>query len=112
MNPAPRDLELYRRDDYTHVLTFTDNANPPGAMPLTGYTFKAEIRDRQNGGQLLATFDVDTSQAAQGIITISLPGSAVQWPDEAFWDLQVTAPGGSMQTWLAGAITLSGDVTK
>lgn len=110
--PATRDISLYRGDDYTHVLTFVDNQEPPEALDLSGdYTFKAQIRDRpENGTVVHATFDIDITQANLGIIVLSLPDSQTRFPP-AYWDLEVN-DGATTQTWLKGTVLVSGDVTQ
>lgn len=109
-SPARRDLEIYRGDDYSHQITFVDANNAP--LDVSAYTFTAEIRDRSEGGaQVYATFTVDMTQAATGIITLHLAAADTRIKtDVAYWDLQVDT-GSAIQTWLAGKVTASGDVT-
>lgn len=109
--PAPRDLEFYRGDDYTHVLTFVDNGDPPAPLDLSEYTFKAQIRDRsENGTIVYAEFEIDVTQANIGVIVLRLSGSATRIKP-GYWDLEVD-DGSGIQTWLKGSVTPSGDVTK
>lgn len=108
--PATLHLEMYRGDDYVHQLMFTNNASPPAALDVSDYTFSAQIRDRpEKGTVLLATFDIDTTDAEDGIIVLSLPPAATRI-DPGYWDLEVKADG-SPTTWLAGEVKMSGDVT-
>lgn len=109
--PAPRDLEIYRGDDYAHKITFVDNSDPPEPLNLSGYTFKAQIRDRpENGISVLSSFTIDTSDAASGIITLHLNAAETEIPS-GYWDLEVN-DGSVTQTWLRGKVTMSGDVTR
>lgn len=109
--PATLDFNIYRGDDYVHQLVFTDDATPPVSLNLSAYTFRAEIRDRpENGTVIHGEFDIDTSQAADGIIVLSLLAVATNIPP-GFWDLEVN-DGSSTQTWFAGAVNMSGDVTQ
>lgn len=109
--PATRDLELYRGDDYAHELSFTNNELPPEALILTDYTFRAEIRDREeNGKKVYAVFIIDDSRADEGIITLHLLPASTRIPS-GYWDLEVN-DGTKIQTWLKGSVTMSGDVTQ
>lgn len=109
--PATRDLAIYRGDDYAHKLTFTDNAEPPVSLNLSDYTFKAQIRDRsENGKVIYATFTIDISQAASGIIVLHLDAASTRIPS-GYWDLEATKDS-TVQTWLKGAVTMDGDVTQ
>lgn len=108
--PADKELEIYRGDDYVHVLTFTDDEYPPGALDVSDYTFRAQIRDRPEKGVLLVEFDIDDSQAELGVIVLSLPAASTRI-DPGYWDLQVS-DGTSTSTWLKGAVKMDGDVTQ
>lgn len=109
--PAIRDLALYRGDDYAHEITFTDAADPPEPMDLTGYTFLAQIRDRpENSSVVRATFTIDTSEAVDGKIVLHLNAASTRIP-QGFWDLEVN-DGTTTRTWLKGMVHVSGDVTQ
>jgi len=109
--PAVRDLELYRGDNYTHQISFVNNADTPEPMNLYGYIFKAEIRDRPEGSTAIrATFDIDVSNADVGIIVLSLPPDATRI-NSGYWDLEVN-DGYSTRTWLRGSVKMFGDVTQ
>jgi hypothetical protein len=105
------DLEIYRGDDYVHTLYFTDTQNPPQPHDLSDFTFKAQIRDRpEMATVVLATFTVDISGAADGVIVISLnPAQTRIQPGH--WDLEVS-DGANTQTWLKGKVLVEGDVTQ
>lgn len=109
--PAPRNLSFYRGDDYSHQITFTDNASPPEALNLSSYEFAAQIRPRaEKSSILLATFTIDVSQAASGILVLHL-NKAQTRIDSGFWDLEVD-DGTKTKTWLKGTVTVDGDVTQ
>src|SRR5690348_18057067 len=109
--PATRDIAFYRGDDYAHILTFVDGATPPGALDLSIYTFKAQIRDRpENGTVVYAVFTIDDSQKDVGILVLHLGATATRIPS-GYWDLEADN-GLSVQTFLRGAVTVSGDVTQ
>lgn len=109
--PAPRNLSFYRGDDYSHEISFTDNASPPVALDLSEHEFSAQIRPRAEKSSILfATFTIDTSQAEDGIIVLHL-NQAQTRIDSGFWDLEVTNDG-KTHTWLKGTVTVDGDVTQ
>lgn len=109
--PAVRDLELYRGDDYTHEILFVKDSDTLTPMNLSGYTFRAQVRDRPEGSTAVrATFDIDVSRAGEGIIVLSLPPSATRIKS-GYWDLEVNT-GSGIRTWLKGMVTLFGDVTQ
>lgn len=108
--PAPRNLTVYRGDDYTHRIVFSNNGNP---LPVDAYTFSAQIRAKaeKDSAEPLAEFDIDMADAADGIITLSLDAEDTQdiSKGKGFWDLQVDP---IKKTWLAGSVTFIGDVTR
>lgn len=114
MTPAKRNLAIYRGDDYAHELTFTDDADPPGSLDVSSYVFLAQIRKgTSHSSGLLATFNVDMSRAGTGVIVLSLDEDVTATLNESgMWDLQVTLPSGSVQTWLAGRVVLTADVSR
>lgn len=110
MLPGTFDVELYRGDDYYHEFTFTDDYDPPTPMNLSDYMFKAQVRDRAEFGKIVyANFIIDTTDASEGIIVISLPAAATNFPP-GYWDLEVY-DGTTKTTWLKGKVTPMGDVT-
>lgn len=97
---------------------------------FSGYTFEAQVRSDldETEADPVATFTVDDSQAASGIITISLPASesrnlATPHPKPGgrskpgsgtyYWDLQATndSDAEDVFTWVDGTITVEGDAT-
>lgn len=106
---------IVRDDDYELVLPFVDGSNEP--FPVDEYTFAAQIRREPNGraeGELIATFDIDDSDAAAGTIVLSLDRDTTRdiGDDVGCWDLQVTTVDGAADTWLKGTVDIEGDVTR
>lgn len=90
------------------------------SVDLSDRTWAAQIRaDLDETGTPTATFTVDVTAAATGTITISLPHSesvnlaTVKGKATYYWDLQATktADPEDVFTWLAGKVTVTGDVT-
>lgn len=116
--PGEANLDLYRGDTRVWTVAFTDDAGT--ALDLSGRTWVAQIRsDRNRTDPAVATITVDDSDAATGSITLTLPAdeAAALGPLDAdtgratlYWDLQ-SDDSGVVQTWLAGKITVTGDVS-
>lgn len=108
--PGPRDISIYRGDDYPHAVTFTDAAGAP--LDVSAYAFTAQIRSLSQGGtgEPLAEFTIDDSQAATGIVVLSLAATETADLAAGYWDLQAD-DGTTVSTWLAGRVSVSGDVT-
>lgn len=105
--PAERNLDsLYRGDAYEHILTFQDADGD--AIDVTG-TWRAQIRRRQNSADVLAEFTIDDSDAATGVLVLTLDGDTVAGlPDVCVWDLEET---GAQLTYLKGTVRVSGQVS-
>jgi hypothetical protein len=107
--PGTFDLDLYRGDTFGFQARLWEDT--PGGTPtdLTGATAKAEIRD-ESGGSFVVVMDCVV--ALPNVVDVSLTGAlSSTLPPEGVWDLQVTWPGAVVRTVLAGAVTVTGDVT-
>jgi Cu/Ag efflux protein CusF len=111
--PGNFPLALYRGDTYAwQFMLYTDSSATPAPADLTGVTAKAEIRDRP-GGTLLTTMAVTIT--LPNIIVVKL--KTANWTGlatkAAAWDLQLTYTDAdaSVVTIIAGAVTITADVT-
>lgn len=109
---ARLDLSFTQGTDYVCQLEFVNLSGV--AVPVTGYTaWAAEVRrhrDRTSG--LLGAFAFDTSQAAAGIILMTMAKAVtVLLPPCAWWDLDVTDPSGNRVSLLVGEVSVPRDVT-
>jgi hypothetical protein len=109
--PDRANLVIYQGDDYSAVVTVLNGTGP---ADLTGYTAQAQIRpgpaDRFR--QIIAELgtSIDT---ANSLIYLSLPSATTTPLAGAFyWDLQLTAPGGTVTTILAGVATITPEITR
>jgi hypothetical protein len=113
--PAQMDLELYSGDGPTLRVLITDlNGNP---MNVTG-TVMSQIRQNRTDAAPFLTFTNDLTNAAAGIVNISLTGaqtatmvSGTSDPWRGFWDFQWTPSGAQPLTVLQGAVTCDLDVS-
>lgn len=113
--PQTLDISLYAGDGAGIRFTITDSLG--AVLPITG-EMKAEIRaNREDVDPALATFDVDLSDFADGIVLISLTGEqthALITGDEIFtgvWDLEWTPTGDEPATLVQGKVECYPDVT-
>jgi hypothetical protein len=113
--PQTLDLSLYAGDGAGIRFTITDSTNAP--LSLTG-EMKAEIRaNREDADPALATFDVDLTDFAAGIVLISLTGEqthALITDAETFvgvWDLEWTPTDDEPATLVQGKVECYPDVT-
>ena len=110
MTPGKFPLKLYRGDSYAwRVSLYSDTA---GSVPfdLTGATVAAQIRDKPGGEQLV---DLGCTVELPNVVDVEL--TPAMWADsdatKGAWDLQVTTGDGQVLTVLAGAVTVTTDVT-
>lgn len=108
--PGALDLQVYRGDDPLFQVTMTEGGTPV-VLPTTGWT--AQIRESTSPtSPVLATFTIDASTAATGVLRLSLAGAdTAGLPSSAAWDLQCT-DGGKVRTYLAGSVVATGQVTR
>ena len=117
--PRSYPLAVYAGDYWSRTFTFTATGTGT-ALDMSG-THVAQIR-RTAQGELVAAFTVDTTDAAGGVVTLTLPPAVSQAvaaadPSPArelayVWDWQITRPSGETATVLRGPLTLVRDVTR
>ena len=109
MPPATRDLTIYRGDDYSHTVTIQAEDGTP--EDVSGSTRAAQFR-RHDRDETAVDFTVDTTNAATGVIVHSLTAAQIaDLPPRGVYDLQRTTDG-EVETYLAGDVTVTGDVTR
>jgi len=111
--PGSYPLALYHGDSYAWQFRIWSDAGHTLPVDLVGATAKAEIRYSPGGTEILT---LTCTITGPNIIDVHLPAAAwVAFPFKKTgapsWDLQVTFPGGDVVTYLAGAVTISADVT-
>lgn len=115
--------EVVRGDDYQLQLTFVrptdpdvpvDLDDPATSTPIdyTGFTFAAQVRTFPDDVAVTA-FDVDESQLAVGVITVSLTDvQTALLGGEYAWDLKATDPDDLIATYVRGVMTVILNVTR
>jgi nitrogen fixation protein FixH len=111
MTPGNYNLGLYRGDSYQWEFHLWQDATKTTAVDLTGATVEAEIRDKPGGSTVFA---LTTTVTLPNVIDVEMP--AALWAAFALtagvWDLEVTAPDGTVSTYVAGKVTVTADVTN
>lgn len=114
LNPQTLDLILYAGDGARFRMTVQDILED--IVPLTG-TMRAQVRvERDDADPPSADFDLDISNALDGIVEFSLTGDQTQElaPADKFvgvWDLEWTPTGEEPVTLLQGVLECFPDVT-
>jgi len=114
--PQRVDLVLYAGDGVTLRLTAVD-AETGDILDLTG-EIAAQVKANRNDPEALTAFTVNTDQAANGLLDLSLSGeqTAALTTDEArfkgAWDVQWIAEGEQPRTLVQGSVTCDLDVTR
>lgn len=94
-----RTLQLYAED---------------AVMPLTGYSFAGKIRQEKGSTLTMAVFTTAITNAAQGIIYISLANSVTSTltAGTAYYDVEMTYPDSTKIRLLEGMINITREVTR
>lgn len=110
MTPGSVPLALYRGDSYKWTLKVWQDSNKTVPYDLTGSTSKAEIRTAA-AGVLITSMNVVVTPPNILVATLTAANSLLLTKTGGVWDLQVTTAGGDVQTLVAGAVTVTMDVT-
>lgn len=109
MTPGKYDLDLYRGDSYAWRFRFWTDAGQTIPVDLTGATVKAEYRDKPGGAVVVAMTCTVTLPN-----TVDMKFTTAMWADApaaGSWDLQATYSNGVVNTYVAGKVTVTADVT-
>ena len=111
MTPGVYDLNLYRGDTYAWKFTLWQDAEKTLPVDLTGAVARAEIRNA-SGGTTVATLDCEIT--LPNVIDVRM--TALMWEDAPSkgggWDLEVTFLDGTVRTYVAGKVRVTGDITN
>jgi hypothetical protein len=98
---------LYRGDTFSFQVAMWSDADKTVPVDLTGASARAEIN--QAGTVMLFVVTIDLPN----LINVVLPaGDWVLQTGAARWDLQLTYASGDVNTLVAGAVTIVGDVVQ
>jgi hypothetical protein len=111
MTPGRYDLDLYHGDFYTWRYRLWQDAAKTIPIDLSAATVAAQVRDAPAGEILM---QLDCVITVPNLIDVRLFHTL--WANEfimrAFWDLEVTFPGDNVQTFVAGDVKVTTDVTN
>jgi hypothetical protein len=105
ISPGTYNISLQRRADYAVTLQFKDSAN--AAINLTGWTVAAQAWN-QDRTTKYADFAVTYTDRPTGTVSIALTHQQTSlFPDQAYYDVLLTAPSGLKEYYLEGTIFVS-----
>lgn len=109
MMPANLPLQIYRGDTARWQFKLWANTDKTDPVDLTNVTPKAEIRDKPSGTKIS---ELNCDVQLPNIINATLdPATSRSLPAKGYWDLQLTYTSGDINTVLAGAVTVTPDIT-
>jgi hypothetical protein len=119
IQPPVLDLSLYAGDGISFRLICTDSEGTP--LDVSG-VIEAQVRVDRAQVETVVEFSSDLTEAAQGIIVLSLTGTQTQelvahvstkkGVFTGVWDIQWTATGEEPRTLCQGAVECLADVTR
>lgn len=109
-SPEVIDLEIYRGDSGSFIMTVTDSDGNP--MDVTAADWLAEIRTTQDTPTVITEMNVSPISGQPSQVKVSIaPGSTSTMQTNGVWDIQMTLAG-EVTTLLGGAVILKKDVSK
>lgn len=115
---------IFRRGDSLRIpLHFQRNVSTTEEpvwedIDLTDHTFLAQVRRLPNSEEILAVFTVEETNIVEGRIAVYLSAAqteilpARETAIELRWDLQASAPDGSVRTRVGGLFSVEADVSR
>lgn len=111
LRPGKLDLDITRGDDLAVSMLF-EEGDPPAAVDVSTRTYTAQIRTSPNAATVAATFTVDMTDAAAGLIVLRLADTVTEDLLGSYvWDLEQD-DGGVIRTYTGGSFVVSPDVTR
>lgn len=105
VQPGQYNITLQRRADYSITLQFKDSTGT--AINLTGWTAAAQAWNQARTTKY-ADFTVTYTDRPTGTIAIALTDEqTASFPNEAYYDVLLTNPGGLKEYYLEGTIYVS-----
>lgn len=119
MTPGKYDLRLYRGDTYSWTFRLWHDAGKTDPVDLETAEVAAQIRNK-SGGEIVIDLPCEVVSSGPpgnpdwNTIHTTIP--ADHWASApglgaGMWDLEITYADGTVQTVLAGKVTVTGDVT-
>ena len=89
-------FEFKRGNTFIKQVTAWQDKTNNIKLPLTGYSFRSQIRNKTT---LIATLNVSVVDEANSILELRSSGSTLGWPtpdDGLLWDIETTTPEGQV----------------
>jgi hypothetical protein len=109
--PAKLNFKITRGDDFAESFTIQEG-DPLAPVDVSARTYTAQVRSDVDATTVTATFSVDMTDAATGVIVLRLADTVTDDLSGAYvWDLQQDSAG-VIRTLAGGAFNVSPDVTR
>jgi hypothetical protein len=109
--PGVASLAIYQGDDYAAVVTVMGDGDTPA--DLTGYTAQSQIRSGPADADPVIAATVNTAVVLPNFINLTISHTdTATLKGNYVWDLQLTAPDGTIQTILVGKVQVTPEVTR
>jgi len=106
------DLLVYQGDDYRAIVEVTDGGATAPDQILSGYTALAQIRNGPADSSPAVVATIGTAVQSP-YVNLSIPhAQTLALTGKLVWDLQLTAPDGTITTVLAGAVFTTLEVSR
>lgn len=109
--PAKLNISMTRGDDFADEFTIQEG-DPLAPVDVSARTYTAQIRTAADETTATASFTVDMTDAATGVIVLRLADTVTDDLSGPYvWDLQQDSAG-VVRTLVAGSFTVVPDVTR
>lgn len=109
--PAKLNYTMVRGDDFADQVTIKEGGPPAVAVDVSARTYTAQLRSTPDGA-VVATFTIDMTSAASGVVGFSLPDTTTDDLAGAYvWDFQQDTAG-VVRTLMGGSFVVNKDVTR
>ena len=110
ITPAKLNYTMVRGDDFADTVTIKEG-DPLAAVDVSARTYTAQVRSTPDG-TVVASFVIDMTDAATGVVAYSLADTVTDDLDGAYvWDFQQDTAG-VIRTLMGGSSVVLKDVTR
>jgi hypothetical protein len=109
--PAKLNYSMTRGDDFAAEFTIKEG-DPLAAVDVSSRTYTAQVRSSADSTTVVATFSVDMTDAATGVVVLRLADTVTDDLSGTYvWDLQQDTAG-VIRTLVGGSFAVLKDVTR
>jgi LEA14-like dessication related protein len=106
-----RDITIYKGDTYTHEVRIKNSANT--AINISGRSYKVQMRKSKASDEIIASFTVSITNAANGVVTFSLDANTTSNISVGTYHYDFEETNGSyVTTLMGGKIIIVGEVSR